>query len=254
MRLCRSVWPLKIKRVPLLIHEQTFASGLTSRLTSILANKIAVSWPESLVYFPRRKTVLTGNPIRQEFLKLHFRSPSSRQAIYITGGHQGSLVINRAIALILPDLVKRYQVYHQFGLAQDQTTWPEFTHQNYVVKPWFEPQELAQILTPNCLVIQRSGINIVTELAWLNQRAILIPLTTAQPNEQLTNAKFLRSLGLALILPQPKLTSNSLQKAIRVAFKILPQSSQRRLDRSLIRQATAKLFILVKELSYEAEN
>lgn len=244
----------KINRLPLLIHEQTFGAGITSRITAVLAAKVAVSWPASLAYFPRHKTVLTGNPIRQELLHLKPAAGTTPKSIYITGGHQGSLVINQAIAPLIPGLVKHYRVYHQFGLAQKPEFWPKFKAKRYLVKPWFEAKELAQILAQNCLVISRSGINIVTELAWLNRRAILIPLATAQKNEQLANASFLQSLGLALILPQSNLSPDSLLAAINLAGKTLPAPAQFKLDLKLISEASTNLFRLVKQLAYEAEN
>lgn len=244
----------KINRLPLIIHEQTFGAGITSRATAILADKVAVSWPASLAYFPGHKTVLTGNPIRRELLNLRPAPLDSRPIIYITGGHQGSLAINQAVALIMPELVKQYFVYHQFGLAQNPALWPKFKSKRYIVKRWFKAEDVARILSQNCLVISRSGVNIVTELAFLNRRAILIPLTTAQLNEQATNAAFLQALGLALVLPQAKLSPASLLASIDQAFKTLPVQSQTKFNLDLVRGAAPRLSGLVKALVYAAKN
>ncbi|MDZ7586332.1 MAG: glycosyltransferase, partial [Patescibacteria group bacterium] len=79
----------KLFVLPLIIHEQTFAAGLTSRLTAIIADKVAISWQSSQPFFPRSKTILTGNPIRRELLNIKTKKLKS---IYITGGHQGSKI------------------------------------------------------------------------------------------------------------------------------------------------------------------
>lgn len=243
----------KILRLPLIIHEQTFGRGLTSILTAGLADKIAVSWPESLKYFPKHKTVLTGNPLRPEIIKLKTLNTksSSLNTIYITGGHQGSLIINRTINQLLPQLLTQYQVFHQFGLTQTANLWQaqqKIKHKNYVVKRWFSAQELAKIYRSNPVVIGRSGINTITELAWFKLRAILIPLTTAQKNEQLTNARFLENLGQAIIINQPDLSAQYLYQQINLAFTVLPLPSKSRFDSDLVLTATDNLYKLILSL------
>ncbi|MFH0943054.1 MAG: UDP-N-acetylglucosamine--N-acetylmuramyl-(pentapeptide) pyrophosphoryl-undecaprenol N-acetylglucosamine transferase [Candidatus Beckwithbacteria bacterium] len=236
----------KLLRLPLIIHEQTFAFGLTSKLTSLIADKIAVSWPSCLKHFPAKKTCLTGNLIRSEILQIN-RQPASRPTIYITGGHFGSQAINRAVAPILSKLLEKYIIYHQFGLYQVNQP-PVINQPHYHLQTWFTPTQLKKIYSQVDLVISRSGINTVTELAYLRIPAVLIPLTTAQKNEQQTNAKFMQSLGLALILNQTQLTPKTLLQTIDQAIKILPQKSSQSFDRNLVSSAADKLYELVIKL------
>src|SRR6185437_3796515 len=56
-------------RVPIVIHEQTLQAGLANKIASRFAAKICISWEESAKYFPKNKIVLTGNPLRKEFLQ-----------------------------------------------------------------------------------------------------------------------------------------------------------------------------------------
>jgi len=251
----------KLFNLPLIIHEQTFAAGLTSKLTAVIADKVAISWPSSRLYFPKNKTVLTGNPIRQELLKLRLRNLESNashlKSIYITGGHQGSKIINAIGAEILPQLLKNFIVYHQFGLAQSESAFKQqlqFKHPRYILKRWFSTAELAKILAKVDLVISRSGVNTITELAYLQLPAVLIPLTTAQKNEQITNARFLESLGLAIILPQSQLNSANLLWAIKAALKQLPRRTSLSFDTSLVRLATDNLYRLIEAVAHESKN
>jgi len=224
----------KLAGVPLVIHEQTFGAGLTNRLTSPLADKIAVSWESSAKFFPPQKTVITGNPLRQAVVAAKRRKRKQGiKTIYITGGNQGSLTINSTVTEILPELLKRYKVYHQFGLTQTESLWikqsrwahslPDNLKKNYRLKRWFNDERLTQILASRPLVIARSGANTVTELSFLGLPAILIPLPIAAKKEQLVNALYLVNRGLALLLPQGKLTPTSLKAAVSQAQKTLPR-------------------------------
>ena len=241
----------KFLNLPLIIHEQTFGAGLTSRLTALMADKVAISWPSSRPYFPQKKVVLTGNPIRRELLAV---KPNKRKSIYITGGHQGSRIINATVAEIIPQLLKNFTVYHQFGLLQSSLAFKkqrQFTHPRYILKRWFGAPELAKILAGADLVISRSGVNTITELAYLQLPAVLIPLTTAQKNEQITNAKFLESLGLAIILPQSEFNSARLLQSIVTALKRLPRQTSLAFDRGLIRSAADNLYQLIESVIHE---
>ncbi|MBU2051923.1 glycosyltransferase [Patescibacteria group bacterium] len=235
---CLAAWWLKL---PLLIHEQTFGVGLATKITSRLASQVAISWQSSRGYFSAKKTVLTGNPVRKAILNLT-RSP--RPVILITGGHQGSLVINQAIGPILHRLLKRFTVYHQYGLSQPE----ELTHPRYHAQRWFNTQELARIYSKARLVVGRAGINTVTELAYLKLPAVLIPLPYTQRGEQLRNALYLKSLGLAVILPQAKLTPGNLHQAIIRANSKLPRNPKVNFPARRVATAAQSLYQLVAKL------
>lgn len=242
-----------LKKIPIVIHEQTFGAGLVNKLTSKLATKIAISWPDSKIYFPNQKTVLTGNPIRKELINLiskHTQPPT----IYITGGNQGSQILNQTVSLVLPELLKKYQVVHQFGLNQKKSLWltqlafkkalPQNLSKNYILEEWFSVRALASIYQKTSLVISRSGANTITELGYLNKKAILIPLPYAQKNEQLINAQYLEKLGLAITLPQKDLTPQSLLKTI-IKVQALPAKSDLTFPHSLVKSASSNLVKLV---------
>ena len=53
--------------IPVVIHEQTQEAGFANKLISHFARKVCISWESSRKFFPEKKIVLTGNPIRKEF-------------------------------------------------------------------------------------------------------------------------------------------------------------------------------------------
>lgn len=250
----------KVLKLPLIIHEQTFQAGLTSKLTGLLADKIALSWPASSRHFPANKTILTGNPLRQKILQLSPQIPTSTPypTIYITGGNQGAKIINLTLNQVILKLLQRHTIYHQYGLAQSDSAWqkqqnlrntlPPELKKRYFLKRWFTTNDLVPIFKRCSLVISRAGANTITELAYLKKPAVLIPLLYAQKNEQLKNAQFLEKLGLALILPQNQLTGDSLIKAIDQALTQLPVKSQKTFPRQLVTQATDNLYQLITQL------
>ena len=60
----------KLMGVPTIIHEQNSVPRLANRKLGKLVNRICVSLPGSERFFPREKTIMTGNPVRQNILAL----------------------------------------------------------------------------------------------------------------------------------------------------------------------------------------
>jgi len=220
-------------RVPIITHEQTVEAGLANKIISKFANKVAVSFKESVKFFPKDKTVVTGNPIRlsifarladSEVLESFFQENQKLKLVYVTGGSQGSHFINQAVFSILPKLLKNFAIVLQTGDSQifkDYETGvtivnklsKELAKRCHLVK-FLTGQDLGAVLNKAYFVISRAGINTVSELAALKKPTIFIPLPFTQKQEQQKNAELLASLGAAVILPQSTLSPEILEKAI----------------------------------------
>lgn len=228
-----------IMQKPVVIHEQTLASGLSNKIASFFAGTVCVSWEESKKYFPKYKTILTGNPLREEIKNPHiekssgvytfFQKNKKSKVIYITGGSIGSHAINTKVFDSLKELLKQYAVIHQVGdavqykdfelLTQEKSLLPESLQEKYYVHKFFTADEVGFILKEADVVVSRAGINIITELLFLRKKAVFIPLPYGQQNEQLKNAKFYERVANAIVLPQEKLTSDSLLEGIEHMLK-----------------------------------
>lgn len=199
-------------KVPIVIHEQTLDAGLANKIAARFATKICISWQQSAVFFPKNKTVLTGNPLRKEFLTPVIARRNDDTLIYITGGSGGAHGINVLIEGCLQKLLEKYSVIHQTGDAKEfedfdrlvklKQSLPENLQKRYLLKKFVEPEHVIEILTQADLIISRAGINTVTELLYFGKPSLLIPLPYGQQNEQLTNAQFMKQIGLAAILDQ----------------------------------------------------
>ncbi len=103
--------------IPVFTHEQTVVSGFANKIIAKFAKKIFVSFKSSEKYFLKEKVVFSGLPIRKSIFenkKLLFKN-SKKRTIYITGGKQGSHIINEAVFNILPKLLEKFNVVHQCG-------------------------------------------------------------------------------------------------------------------------------------------
>ena len=223
-----SAWLLKI---PVVTHEQTTVKGLATKFNSLFAKKIAVSWPASVGEFPPNKVVLTGNPIRKEIFKANqkvwrtLNFEKNLPLIFVTGGNQGSHVINMTVGEIVPSLTKIANVFHQCGhlnalgdfekLEKVRNNLPAKLKRRYHLKKYLASQEMGTLLCKADLVISRAGANTLTELAALGKPAILIPFPWLYQNEQTKNAQMLAKVGIAEILPQEQLSPSRLLKLIK---------------------------------------
>lgn len=201
--------------VPIIVHEQTLVSGLANRISGLFADKIAVSFMTQ-----NPKAILTGNPLRRKILDCVKPYHPRGVNILITGGNQGSHVINLAVEACLDKLTKIASTIHVTGNNKfnDFERLEKLQSERYIVKKWIDDQ-WAQVLNKADLVISRAGINTLSELAYLGIPALVIPIPFQ--DEQNKNAKFFENLGLVKILPQSKLSAESLLKNIKACLRDL---------------------------------
>lgn len=223
--ICFTGWLL---HVPIIIHEQTAAAGLANRLCARFARTIAISWESSRAYFPKNKTVVTGNPVRKEIYNEQavnaevriFLENRTLPLLYFTGGNQGSHAINTVILDALEDLLSQFRVIHQTGhndFSQSETKKASLSQEQsprYLLVRYIASDDIGAVFHEAKLVISRAGANTVTELFALNKPAILIPIPWSQKSEQFENAKMLVSAGLATIIEQSHLQKKTLLEAI----------------------------------------
>jgi UDP-N-acetylglucosamine--N-acetylmuramyl-(pentapeptide) pyrophosphoryl-undecaprenol N-acetylglucosamine transferase len=221
-----------LQRVPSLTHEQTALVGLANRIAGRFATRVAVSYAQSVRYFPTEKVIVTGNPLRPTLLRGDARKAAARfgfdaaqPVLYITGGAQGSHAINLAVRGALPLLLECCQVVHQCGQGPDGTgedlrmlerAREELSPQQkerYRVQAYVG-EELGDLYALASLVVGRAGAGTVNELANLSKPSVLVPLPGAAGGEQEANARALEKVGGAVVLLESDMTSESLVNII----------------------------------------
>lgn len=199
-------WTKKFK-IPLVIHESDAIAGKANRWASSFAQKICVGYPiEYYQDIDLSKIIYTGTPVQKEFLNVA-SVKNEKPTILITGGSQGSVKINQIIESILPELLEKFEVYHQIGLNNfDKKNI--FKNINYY--PIGFTREMAKIMAKSDLVVSRSGANTLAEISQLAKASILIPFPSAASNHQASNADVYKKSLAAVVISEKELTPDFL--------------------------------------------
>lgn len=215
-----------LRRVPVVVHEQTQRAGLANKIISLFASKVCITFSTSGKYFQKNKTILTGNPIRPEVFKADSKIdvPKDLKIIYVTGGSSGSHFINDLVKQVLPDLLSKYVVIHQSGnsnvfhdyenLSEYKKSLSPNLRSNYILREFINPREIGWVLQNASLVVSRAGINTVLELMALKKLSFLIPLPHGQTDEQDENAKLIEENGLGVWAKQENLDASKFLQII----------------------------------------
>jgi UDP-N-acetylglucosamine--N-acetylmuramyl-(pentapeptide) pyrophosphoryl-undecaprenol N-acetylglucosamine transferase len=211
------------------IHEQNVVPGMTNRILKWFSQQIFVSFEETKKYFPERKTVVTGNPIRKEILKGRERKKGDRFTLLIFGGSAGAHRINNAMMEALDPLQEvksSLKFIHQTGRDDLDFVCKGYQERGFdaLVKPFFE--DMATYYQMADLVICRSGASTVSELAVCAKAAILIPYPYAAHQHQLINAQKLVELGAARMIVDEALSGPLLAQTI-LHFHFHPEEREK---------------------------
>jgi len=210
-------------RIPVLLQEGNSYPGKTIQFHSKKADKVILTFEESNKYVKRKDNVMNiAHPIRtslklidkKETLK-SFNLPVENKTIFIFGASQGARGINIALDKIAPKL------YNENINLIWQTGVPDFKHYSDKYKNYSDKikildfiEKIAYAFSAADLVICRSGITSIMEIAYLELPAILIPLPTSAENHQEMNARSMMNKKAAVMLLQKDL-DNELYDTIK---------------------------------------
>ncbi len=225
--------------VPIIVHEQTLVSGLANKISAFFADKIAVGFVQNS-FAKNPKTIFTGNPVRKSILypkvttdpvlKKIFQVAKMNRlpVVFITGGNQGSHIINQAVENGLEKLLKISCVIHQVGDSKyrdfERLTSKQSDH--YIVRKFIE-EDMGTILSHTDLIVSRAGINTLTEVAYAKKPALVIPIPYLYQDEQVNNARFFEKLGFIKILHQSGLGEDRLYKKLAQMLKNLSKLQEK---------------------------
>lgn len=199
------------RKIPSLIQEQNSFPGITNRLLAKHVNKICVAYSGMERWFPKDKVVITGNPVRQEVIKLegkkvrgaeHFNLDTDSPTILVVGGSLGALSINEGLAVGLLQLYQAgVQVIWQTGkqfypIAKKLIESKGVT--NVRVFDFISRMDLAYAVSD--LVISRAGAISISELSAVSKATILVPSPHVAEDHQTKNAMALVNSKAALLV------------------------------------------------------
>lgn len=209
-----------LKRTPTLIMEQNSIPGLTNRLLGHFVRRICVSFPDSVSYFKSRKTILTGNPVREEIDEVSKDLPiiNEKFVVMCFGGSQGAKSINEALFSSLRFLMNRkhsVKFIHQIGFSIDIDIARDiYEREGFEAEVYRFIDDIADCYARAHLVICRAGATSIAELMVTARPAILVPYPHASNNHQEVNARSIEFRGGAKMLLDSEMTGQKLAAAI----------------------------------------
>lgn len=257
-------------RVPLVTHQQDVSPNLANRLLRPLATRISVSFEDSLRYFPARKTLLMGNPVRDAILNVMEMDNAAAKRLFgldpalplvvVTGGSQGARHLNEIVVESLPQLLPFCQILQISGARTFAETRRASTAQLEGLPDWaaryrlyeYLDAEMAPALAAADIVLCRSGASTLSELAALGKPGILIPLPPGfGGSPQAINAAMFEQRGAARVIRDADLTPPALETMLLPLLKDeVQRGALATAARSLARlNAAADLAALVAELA-----
>lgn len=202
-------------RIPLVVFLPDVKPGWAVRLLQRYASTIVCSVDGSLPYLPASKTIVTGYPVRNQFLNAtrkegiqRFGLDASLQTLLIAGGSLGSHQINMVIRDEFSRLLTRLQIIHISGrdefdwLSRERAQLPEWQQKRYSLHPYTNDMALAMAAAD--LAVTRAGASTLGELPVMGLPAILIP---GEFSDQSANAQYLENCGATSTITRASIDS-----------------------------------------------
>ncbi len=206
----------KLRGVPLVVHEQNRAPGLTNRVLAKFAQHVLTGFPGS---FDNEEVV--GNPVRMEIANI--ASPADRLSnrtgalrLLVLGGSQGARVLNNAVPTALAALHGvAFDVRHQCG--EKMRDEAQRTYADAGIAASVEPfiADMAAAYAWADLVICRAGALTLAEVCATGIASVLVPFPQAVDDHQTKNARFLVERGAAVLLKQDEHLAGHLRDVLR---------------------------------------
>lgn len=196
-----------LRRVPLVIHEQNAAAGLTNRWLTRLTPRVLQAFPDTL---PGARTV--GNPVRPGFAELAAPAQrlqaraGQRPRLLVLGGSQGARALNERVpqALARMPATQRPQVRHQGGRTLERA---QHAYAEHGVEAQLDAfiADVPAALAQADLVLCRAGASTIAELSAAGCAAVFVPFPHAVDDHQTRNAQHLVAAGAARLIAEDQL-------------------------------------------------
>lgn len=203
------------------IWEPNAFPGLANRWLAPFVRECLVVFPEARKHLKSRRVFEVGMPVRPNIEsqdEVQSAQPSRPLRVLVFGGSQGSRGLNEVVSQMLisgnPALTD-FVFVHQTGAADYARVQQIYRDAAVDVEVIDFIYDMENRYRWADLVISRSGMGTLAELAAAGKPAILVPLPTAADNHQQKNAEALVAKGAALMVLQRDLTPTGLLNTLQ---------------------------------------
>lgn len=208
-------------RLPIIIHEQNAVLGRVNRQLQGRVSAIAISYAETARLDPslRRKTHLTGNPVRAEVLAardLAFAAPAPDEPfrLLVSGGSQGARILSEhvpaAVAALDERSRARIRVAQQCREEDLSAVAGRYARMGVEAECLPYMADLPARMAAAHLVVARAGASTMAELTAMGRPAILVPFEAAMDDHQAANAAEFARAGAGHMIREGELSAQLL--------------------------------------------
>lgn len=254
--------------IPVLVHESNAFPGVTVKALAKEGATILLSSEDAKKHLPAdAKTIVTGNPLRAEFVKpcTPEAKAAARKALGLDerpvilsfGGSLGARRINEAMIGVLERSRKEGKLQHIHGVGKaGWSTVSEtlrergvpLTANGIAVREYID--DMPRCMAAADLVISRCGAMTLSEIPAAGKPAILIPSPYVAENHQYHNAMTLVNKGAAICIEEKDLTADTLWNAIReiTGEPAHMQQMAKNAEKLAIRDADARIMAVINDI------
>jgi len=213
--------------IPTLLQEQNSYAGLTNKLLAKKAARICVAYEGMQQFFPEKKIVLTGNPVRQNLetteekrkeAYTYFNLDPGKKTILILGGSLGASSINKSMIAALP-LIEKSDVqfiwqsgsYYYFASKEKLHYYPQAS---VYLTSFISRMDLAYSIAD--LIVSRAGAGSISEFCLLGKPVILVPSPNVAEDHQTKNAEALLKHDAAILIPDNTVIKDLIPQALDI--------------------------------------
>lgn len=236
-------------RKKILIHQQDVRPSLSNTLTAWCADAITVSFPPSFEKFPKKKSELTGNPVRSAIAEgraqrvvAAFGLEPGLPTLLVLGGSSGAAKLNQWVWKHCHALGKKANIIHITGRGKlnPAVEAPRYHQLEFV------SSELPDMLTLSDVVVSRAGASTLTELSHLNKAAILVPISRSH---QIDNAAYAASVDAAHFLREEHIEKRLLEAVLELlASSDLRNKLGERMGKLIKRRAAGRIVSIIEKM------
>jgi UDP-N-acetylglucosamine--N-acetylmuramyl-(pentapeptide) pyrophosphoryl-undecaprenol N-acetylglucosamine transferase len=241
--------------IPTLIQEQNSYAGVTNKLLAKRASTICVAYDGMEKYFPHKKIIKTGNPVRQNFDNLKniqdealtfFNLKKEFPVILVLGGSLGAGSINTCLSEninILRDsdcqwLWQTGKYYFENVRALVSLS----SGTNISVHGFINRMDYAFAAAD--IIVTRAGAGTISELCLVGKPVILIPSPNVAEDHQTRNAEALSKRDAAILIPDSKAGKILVDEAIKL---ISDKSRRDKFSKNILKMADRDADIRIAE-------
>lgn len=211
--------------IPTAVLEQNAVPGITNRILSRFVDRVFTTFEYSEKFFPKRKVLGLGNPIRRQLLEnfLRSREPTAQGLfnVLVLGGSQGAHAVNLRMieaASHLGEFDQSIHIVHQTGKRDHDLVQRGYIEIGLEAQVVAFIDDMSSAYRRADLIVARAGATTISEIQVARKASILIPFPYAADNHQELNAQAMVDAGASIMMVERNLDGIQLAESIRELY------------------------------------